>query len=408
MLAPEERLYQRLLAGNIEEAVEMAEDYVDEHSALDFYDHVALASLRLAENDRQRSTTDVNYRRQVATTAIGVVREVAEHVEEKSRAGDADSAVAKERAAAQDARILCIAGRTELDGAAAEMVGQALEERGLAARVLPPITVSEGALAQLNLTGVEIICLSYLHAQPQVFARYICRRLKRRSPRLKVVVGYWNAPPQAGRAEDIARQLSADAAVVSIEACVNQIDAWTARRSEGETSATPIATSELERVEALRQLELTSSRDPRLGAAAQRAAQAFEAPIGLVSLIDEGLEPWPGPPGSATTVEAGQQAHREAAICGHVAAVEEVLVAEDVAQDPRFADDPLVLEKGIRFYAGAPLRTASGMVLGALCVIDTEPRAFADEDRGRLQALADELMVDLAREAAAAPLRQAG
>ncbi len=233
VLAPEERLYQRLLAGNIEEAVEMAEDYVDEHSALDFYDHVALASLRLAENDRQRSTTDINYRRQVATTAIGVVREVAEHVEEKARAGAADPVVAKERPAAGDARILCIAGRTELDGAAAEMVGQALEERGLAARVLPPITVSEGALAQLNLAGVEVICLSYLHAQPQVFARYICRRLKRRSPRLKVVVGCWNAPPQAGQAEDIARQLSADAAVVSIEACVNQIDAWTAQRAEG-------------------------------------------------------------------------------------------------------------------------------------------------------------------------------
>ncbi|MET0742696.1 MAG: GAF domain-containing protein, partial [Microvirga sp.] len=321
--------------------------------------------------------------------------------------GTTDPAEPKERPTAGDARILCIAGRTELDGAAAEMVGQALVERGLTVRVLPPITVSEGALAQLNLTGVEVICLSYLHAQPQVFARYICRRLKRRSPRLKVVVGCWNAQPQAGQAEDIARQLSADAAVATIDACVNQIDAWTARRSEGETRAAPIATSEVERIEALRQLGLSSSRDPRLGAAAQRAAQVFDAPIGLVSLIDESLEPWPGPAGSSPPADAGQQTHREASICGHVAAVEEVLVAEDVALDPRFADNPLILEKGIRFYAGAPLRTASGMVLGSLCVIDTEPRAFADEDRGRLQALADELMVDLTRDAAS-PVRQAG
>ena len=284
------------------------------------------------------------------------------------------------------------------------MVGQALEERGLAARVLPPITVSEGALAQLNLAGVEVICLSYLHAQPQVFARYICRRLKRRSPRLKVVVGCWNAPPQAGQAEDIARQLSADAAVVSIEACVNQIDAWTAQRAEGraERDADRHQRDREDRGPAPAGPDLLARPPSRCrGATGRPGVRGTDRP--RVPDRRRTIEPWPGPAGS-TSLNGGSGAAgspREASICGHVAAVEEVLVAEDVAQDPRFADNPLILEKGIRFYAGAPLRTASGMVLGALCVIDTEPRAFADEDRGRLQALADELMVDLAREAAA-------
>ncbi len=80
VLAPEERLYQRLLAGNLEEAVEIAEDYVDEHSSREFYDNVSIPALRLAENDRQRSTTDTNYRRLVADMAICVVREVEDHV----------------------------------------------------------------------------------------------------------------------------------------------------------------------------------------------------------------------------------------------------------------------------------------------------------------------------------------
>ena len=84
VLAPEERLYQRLLAGNLEEAVEMAEDYVDEHSSREFYDNVAVPALRLAENDRQRSTTDTNYRRLVADTAICVVREVEDHIRDKA------------------------------------------------------------------------------------------------------------------------------------------------------------------------------------------------------------------------------------------------------------------------------------------------------------------------------------
>src|SRR4051794_7994041 len=82
VLAPEERFYQRLLAANVEEAVELAETYVDEKSSQQFYDEVAIPALRLAENDRQRSTSEIGYRRVVADGATAVVREVAEHVSE--------------------------------------------------------------------------------------------------------------------------------------------------------------------------------------------------------------------------------------------------------------------------------------------------------------------------------------
>ena len=76
---------------------------------------------------------------------------------------------------------------------------------------------------------------------------------------------------------------------------------------------------------------------------------------------------------------------------------DEVVVSEDVTKDPRFTNNPLVLEKGIRFYAGAPLRTSTALALGSLCVIDMEPREFSDEDRIRLQQMADDLMAELER-----------
>jgi GAF domain-containing protein len=90
----------------------------------------------------------------------------------------------------------------------------------------------------------------------------------------------------------------------------------------------------------------------------------------------------------------------------HVVAANEVLVSEDIEKDARFADDPLVLEKGIRFYAGAPLRTSSGPVIGSVCLVDTRPRQFAERDRERLQQMADELMAqieDRAKKRAAHP-----
>jgi len=71
---------------------------------------------------------------------------------------------------------------------------------------------------------------------------------------------------------------------------------------------------------------------------------------------------------------------------------------EDVARDARFSRNPFLLEKGIRFYAGAPLRTLSGFVLGSLCIIDSKPRQFPKKDQKLLQVIADELMAQIEAE----------
>ena len=107
------------------------------------------------------------------------------------------------------------------------------------------------------------------------------------------------------------------------------------------------------------------------------------------------------------TSAADPMPHQES-LDAHVIVANEVLVSNDVTEDPRFADDPLVLEKGIRFYAGAPLRTSSGLVIGAVCVIDTQPREFRETDRRRLQEMADELVAGIESKARgrAEPVRQ--
>jgi predicted PurR-regulated permease PerM len=396
VLAPEERLYQRLLAGNLEEAVEIAEDYVDEFSSREFYDNVAIPALRLAENDRQRSTTDTNYRRLVADTAICVVREVEDHVrDEASAADEADEQAAKGRLSSATVerlpRVLSLAGRTELDRAAAEMMAQVFEERSIGAKVLPPIAVSQGALGQLDLQGVDVVCLSYLHPQPQVYARYICRRLRRRAPHVKLVVCCWNLAPGATQTEDLKKQMTADAVFASLEACVGQVEAWISRPESPGGAAPVLADTEHEQLAALHNLGLTSAKDRQFDEVSKKIAQAFDAPIALVSFVDEEHR-HPLDAASSQDLQAASRTSHEASLDAHVIAANEVLVSGDVTEDPRFADDPLVLEKGIRFYAGAPLRTSAGLVVGTLCVIDTQPREFSEADGRRLQEMADELM----------------
>ena len=388
VLAPEEQLYQRLLAGNLEEAVEIAEDYVDKCSSREFYDSVAIPALRLAENDRQRSTTDTNYRRLVADTAISVVREVEDHVREKASSADQCGDSAEERRPC----VLCVAGRTELDHAVAEMMAQVLEERGIGAKVLPPIAVSQGALGQLYLDGVDVVCLSYLHPQPQVYARYIFRRLRRRAPHVKLIVCCWNLAQGKQQTEDLKKQMAADAVFASLQVCTEQIDAWICGPpSRGDTRPV-LPDAKPEQVAALHSLGLAAAKGQQFHEASRKVAQAFNVPIALVSLADDIHPTQPDPIDLSQENQATNEAPHEEPLSAYVIAANEALVSEDVTEDPRFSDDPRVLEKGIRFYAGVPLRTSAGHVVGSLCIVDTQPREFADRDRLRLQKMADELM----------------
>ena len=94
-------------------------------------------------------------------------------------------------------------------------------------------------------------------------------------------------------------------------------------------------------------------------------------------------------------LDACRMSARETSICGHVVAANEVLVIEDTAKDPRFANNPFLIENGIRFYAGAPLRTREGFAIGSVCIIDTNPRSFSHDDRQILAKVADDLIVKI-------------
>lgn len=394
VLAPEERFYQRLLAGNLEEAVDLAETYVDEHSSREFYERIGLPALRLAENDRQRSVSDMTYRRQVAETATCVVREIEDHVREKDRSSD-EAAEAEPQQPAPASRVLCIAGRTELDRAASEMVAEVLGERGIRAKVMPPITVTQDALSQLDLTGVEVVCLSYLHAQPQVYARYVSRRIKRRAPSVKLLVCLWNTPSNVANLDELKTHMTADSTAVSLEATIQQIETWIAHPLQAHDRTSQSPEHEEERLALLQELDLASSRNGRFDEITREVSQAFDVPIALVSIVGGERQLAAGEVDGTGEHALSREARQEASIDEYVTMADEILVVDDITKDPRFADNPMLLEKGVRFYAGAPLRASNGTVLGALCVIDTKPRSFSEEERVRLQRFADDLINEI-------------
>ena len=105
----------------------------------------------------------------------------------------------------------------------------------------------------------------------------------------------------------------------------------------------------------------------------QLARQLCDAPVALVSLVAADRQ-WFKAKSGFPLSETGL----DSSVCAHALAEPDLLVIEDLTLDLRTSANSLVVgEPFIRFYAGAPLRTASGDVLGTLCVIDTVPRPTA-------------------------------
>lgn len=122
----------------------------------------------------------------------------------------------------------------------------------------------------------------------------------------------------------------------------------------------------------------------------QLASAICEAPVALVSFVGSDRQWF-----KARTGFASPETDLDRSVCAHALVEPDLLVIEDLEQDHRTRANPLVADgPRIRFYAGAPLRTREGDVLGSLCVIDDRPRAggLTEAQAKSLRALARQVI----------------
>lgn len=154
----------------------------------------------------------------------------------------------------------------------------------------------------------------------------------------------------------------------------------------------PIPPNDAERLQALRALLiLDTPPEERFDRLAAFAAQEFDVPVSLVSLVDETRQWFKARIGLASC-----ETSREVSFCAYTILSAEPLVIEDTLKDERFADNPLVTGAPfLRFYAGAPLILPSGECVGSFCVCDTQPRTLDTIELSILSSLRDLAVAEL-------------
>lgn len=142
--------------------------------------------------------------------------------------------------------------------------------------------------------------------------------------------------------------------------------------------------NETSRLAALRDLELVHTpATPDFDAIVEAAAEMFECPISLVSLVEEDIQWF-----KANCGLDAEETKRDVAFCAHAILTDDLLIVPDASKDSRFKDSALVTgEPHIRFYAGCPLSIDGVHRLGTLCVIDTKPRLPTDAQCRQLRRL---------------------
>jgi GAF domain-containing protein len=134
-----------------------------------------------------------------------------------------------------------------------------------------------------------------------------------------------------------------------------------------------------------------SGDDPVLDALAERARQALGAPIAAVTFVQSDVQVMKAASGIDPVALP-----RDEAFCDVTIRRAAHFVIEDATLDSRYAEYSIVRgDPGVRFYAGYPIEAPNGQRVGALCVMDTQPRTFTTHDAEMLRTLAHTIQTHL-------------
>jgi predicted PurR-regulated permease PerM/methylmalonyl-CoA mutase cobalamin-binding subunit len=199
---PKTRVYQRLLAGDQEEAVELIEGYLEHMTLGEVYDTVLIPALALAETHWHHGEINESKHKFIFQALKETVEELGERQQElqelqakegteDAKAPDGDSSPAG-WANSSRLRILCLPARDEADEIAGIMLAQLLAMKGCVVQAVSVTALASEMVDLVEQRQADVVCISAMPPAAATHARYLCKRLRGRFPEANLVVGLWN------------------------------------------------------------------------------------------------------------------------------------------------------------------------------------------------------------------------
>jgi predicted PurR-regulated permease PerM len=206
---PQERIFQRLLAGDQEEASELFEEYLEHKPLIAVYDTVLIPALALVQTHWQLGELNETKHAFIMQS----LKEIVEDQGERQRELQAKEATAippsengdfsrVDESHSPPVAILCLPARDESDEITATIIAQVLETSGCHAQAVSITSLASEMVDLVDHYTADVVCVSATPPAAVMHARYLCKRLRSQLPQVKLVVGLWNAQGDLAKAKE--------------------------------------------------------------------------------------------------------------------------------------------------------------------------------------------------------------
>jgi predicted PurR-regulated permease PerM/CheY-like chemotaxis protein len=211
--------YQRLLARDQDEAVELIDEYLQTQAPETLYDDVLLSALLFAKRDQERGLLDDHDQGFIFQTTREILEDLADGSPAKDQE-DAQTPPSKERT---HVLVFGCAARDEADEVAMELLRQLLRPSGCRVEVLSDKVLSAEVVNRVEHECPDLICIASLPPGGLSQAQYLCKRLRARVPAVKIAVGRWGQKEDVEKMRERLRAAGADYVATSLAESRHQV-----------------------------------------------------------------------------------------------------------------------------------------------------------------------------------------